>query len=108
MSVVEAFGSGPIGVNESLTSVQPRRRRRHVETRDFGAMVSRMIRAYGRRVANADPEDLADLVAMRAQLDEAITTAVEHLRTHHGFSWQSIGDALGCTRQAAQQRYGRD
>ena len=109
MSAVEAVDPAPIRVKESLTPVRARRRqRRHVETREFGAMVSRMIRAYGRRVADADPEDLAELVAMRGQLDEAITTAVDHLRAHHGFSWASIGEALGCTRQAAQQRYGGD
>jgi hypothetical protein len=70
-------------------------------------MVTRMIRAYGRRVANADMEDLTDMVAMRALLDEAITNAVSHLRDHHEFSWAAIGEAVGTSRQAAQQRYGR-
>jgi hypothetical protein len=100
------------GVKGTLTADRPqpvrrRRARRHVETREFGAMVARMIRAYGRRVADADPEDLADLVAMRSQLDDAISVAVGNLRAHHGFTWASIGDALGCSKQAAQQRYGR-
>jgi hypothetical protein len=95
------------GVKAALTSTRRQRRRRYVDTKDFGAMVTRMIRAYGRRVANADTEDLADLVAMRELLDDAIATAVGHLRDHHDFSWQAIGDAVGTTRQAAQQRYGR-
>jgi hypothetical protein len=95
------------GVKGALTSNRRQRRRRYVDTKDFGAMVTRMIRAYGRRVANADAEDLADLVAMRALLDEAIATAVSHLRDHHDFSWAAIGEAVGTTRQAAQQRYGR-
>jgi hypothetical protein len=97
----------PIAVKDSLTANRRPRRRRSVETKEFGAMVTRMIRAYGRRVANADMEDLTDMVAMRALLDEAITTAVSHLRDHHEFSWAAIGDAVGTTRQAAQQRYGR-
>jgi hypothetical protein len=95
------------GVKGALTADRRQRRRRYVDTKDFGAMVTRMIRAYGVRVANADREDLTDLVAMRALLDDAIATAVTHLRDHHDFSWAAIGDAVGTTRQAAQQRYGR-
>jgi hypothetical protein len=95
------------GVKGALTADRPQRRRRYVDTRDFGAMVTRMIRAYGRRVADADLEDLADLVAMRSLLDDSITAAVSHLRDHHEFSWAAIGEAVGTTRQAAQQRYGR-
>ena len=98
---------GPAGVKAGLTADRRKRRRRSVETKEFGAMVTRMIRAYGRRVANADMEDLTDMAAMRALLDEAITNAVSHLRDHHEFSWSAIGEAVGTTRQAAQQRYGR-
>ena len=97
----------PAAVKTGLTSTRRQRRRRYVDTKDFGAMVTRMIRAYARRVADADMEDLTDLVAMRALLDDAIDTAVSHLRDHHEFSWAAIGDAVGTTRQAAQQRYGR-
>ena len=97
----------PTAVKDALTPIARPKRRRSVETKDFGAMVTRMIRAHGRRVANADREDLADLVAMRGLLDDAITAAVTHLRDHHEFSWTAIGDAVGTTRQAAQQRYGR-
>jgi uncharacterized protein with PIN domain len=97
----------PVDVKSGLTPVRRQRRRRYVDTKDFGAMVTRMIRAYGRRVANADMDDLTELVAMRALVDDAIATAVSHLRDHHEFSWAAIGDAVGTTRQAAQQRYGR-
>ena len=97
----------PSAVKAALTSTRRPRRRRYVDTKDFGAMVTRMIRAYARRVADADMEDLTELVAMRALLDDAIDTAVSHLRDHHEFSWAAIGDAVGTTRQAAQQRYGR-
>jgi hypothetical protein len=68
--------------------------------------VARMIRAYGRRVADADTEDLRDLVVLRDTLDEVIASTVARMRSHQEFSWQAIGDALGTTRQAAQQRYG--
>ena len=47
-------------------SVKPRlTRRRERETSDYAGMVRRVLRAHGRRVADADPEDLAELVAMR-------------------------------------------
>lgn len=83
------------------------RRRGPVETPEYAAMVRRMIRSYGRRVADADPEDLAELVAIREVLDEAIDEAVEGMREARAISWGQIGRALGITRQAAQQRYGQ-
>src|SRR4051812_14556383 len=94
-------------VNTILTAEPRQRRRRYVDTRDFGAMVARMIRAYGRRVQDADVEDLRDMVAMRRMLDEVIESTVTHMRSHQDFSWTAIGEAVGTTRQAAQQRYGR-
>jgi hypothetical protein len=99
--------STPSAVNDVLTPVRRvHRRRRYTETRDFGAMVARMIRAYGRRVAFADIEDLRDLAALRDTLDDVITDTVAHMRGQHEFSWAAIGEAMGTTRQAAQQRYG--
>lgn len=68
--------------------------------------VRRMIRAAGRRLGEADPEDLAQLVAMREDLDQAIATAVAGQRAA-GTSWAAIGSALGMSKQAAAQRWGR-
>ena len=78
-----------------------------VETASFAAAVRRMIRAHGRRVADADPEDLADLAALRDVLDAAIAEAVAGQRARHGRSWADIGRGLGTTREAAYQRYGK-
>lgn len=80
--------------------------RRVRETPDYAAMVRRIIAAHGRRVADADPEDLAELVAMRDVLEEAITEAVRGMRALHGRSWGDVARGLGTTRQAAQMRYG--
>jgi hypothetical protein len=77
-----------------------------VETLPFLDAVKRMIRAAGRRVAEADEFELAELVAIRDELDEAIIAAIAGQRSY-GRSWADIGDALGITRQAAQQRYSR-
>lgn len=48
---------------------------------------------------------LADLATARAELEAAQTQTVLTARAC-GISWAAIGDALGITRQAAQQRYG--
>jgi hypothetical protein len=68
-------------------------------------MMSRQIRAHGLRVADADPEDLAALVDLHRQVDEAIATAVAGLRRRH--SWAQIARGLGTSRQAAAKRWGQ-
>jgi hypothetical protein len=78
-----------------------------VETPEYLGMVGRMIRSAGRRVGDADPEDLEQLLALRAQLDDAIRDAVATQRGVHGRSWADIARATGTTRQGAQQRWGR-
>ena len=77
-----------------------------VETPEFAAMARRVIRALGRRVIDGDEPDLAELVALRGVVNEAIAEAVHGQRTKHGRSWSEIAAGLGTTRQAAQQRYG--
>ncbi len=72
---------------------------------DFRAFVLRVLRAYSRRVAHADVEDLAELLAVQHAVEEAIVRAVAGLRAA-GRSWGEIAAATGTTRQAAQQRYG--
>jgi hypothetical protein len=78
-----------------------------VETPEYGAMVRRMVRAYGKRVGNADDVDLSQMLALREEVEAAIATAVVLQRDNWGRSWAEIGRGLGITRQAAQQRYGR-
>lgn len=46
-----------------------------------------------------------DLRALEDHVTRAIHTAVTGLRTA-GYSWAEIGNRLGITRQAAQQRFG--
>jgi hypothetical protein len=99
-------------VNQVLT-IQPSgdsrpakpRRRDVVENDEYAAFIRRIIRAFAKRVATGDVEALRDMVGLSGLLDEAITEAVIGLRKH-GYSWAEIGDRLGITRQAAQQRWG--
>lgn len=85
-----------------------KRRKVERETPEFAAMVRRMIRAHGRRVAHADEVDLAELVAMREVVEEAIADAVHGQRATYGRSWSEIARGLGTSRQYAQRRYGSD
>ncbi|WP_448060798.1 hypothetical protein [Cellulomonas hominis] len=71
----------------------------------FAAFARRIVRAYARRVSAADPEDLADLLALSAAVDEAAAAAALALHAS-GRSWAEIGAAAGISRQAAHKRWG--
>jgi hypothetical protein len=73
---------------------------------EIAGTVRRFARTLGERVANGDPEDLRLLVALRADLDAAITAGTEGL-LDQGRSFTEIASALGISRQAARQRYVR-
>jgi hypothetical protein len=91
-------------VNDSLTGKRPKN---VVENPEFAAFIRRILRAAGCRVGDGDVEGLADLVALRFELDTAIADAVAGLRSPKwAYSWADIARVLGVTRQAAQQRYG--
>ncbi|MET8263092.1 hypothetical protein ABZU92_03760 [Micromonospora arida] len=93
-------------VKKPLTPNLPRQRRRDVVENDqFAGFAKRIIRAHGRRVATGDVEALRDLIALSSVIDDAIGEAVIGLRTF-GYSWAEIGQRLGISRQAAQQRWG--
>jgi hypothetical protein len=84
-----------------------RRERRYVETEEYVAFIHRILRALGTRVGDADVEMLRGLADLPGLVEGLLTETVERLRTGHGYSWADIGRALGITRQAAQQRFGR-
>lgn len=69
-------------------------------------MVRRMLKTAANRIADGDAEDLRELTDMRDNFDNLIGTAVKGLR-EDGFTWASIGEALGTTGQAACMRYRR-
>lgn len=83
------------------------RQKQTYETTDFAAMLGRMITAYGRRVGDADPEDLAEMLALQRKFDEVVKDSVRIQRDKHGRSWADIGAAAGTTRQAAQMKWGK-
>jgi hypothetical protein len=89
---------------------KPKRPKRYRTTAQYLSSLRSMIRAAGPRVGAADPEDLAALLALHRAIEDAAVVAVRGKDDGWGlkdsFSWQSIGDALGITRQAALQRWG--
>lgn len=82
------------------------RKRGPVETGEYLSAARRFIRAAGRRVADADEVELAGLLSLQADLDEAVQAAVKGMRDR-GMSWAYVARATGTTRQAAQQRWGK-
>ncbi len=77
------------------------------EIHDVSQAAIRLVRAVGRRVAQDDPDDLAELVEIGRAVDEALRVAVDGLR-ESGFTDAQIGAALGgVTRQAVSQRFPR-
>ncbi len=72
----------------------------------FQAFIRRVLAAYARRVGEADVEDLAELLALQHDVEQAIALAVRRLR-QRGLSWSRIASAAGTTKQAAQQRWGQ-
>jgi hypothetical protein len=82
------------------------KRQRPTSDDEFLRVIKRMVRSAGRRVGRGDPEELTELAEIRDLVDAQIHLSAEGLRDE-GFTWASIGDALGITRQAAEQRFGR-
>lgn len=54
-----------------------------------------------------DLEAVGDAACMIAGAERLMQTRVDMAR-RHGRTWQEIGDSIGVTRQAAQQRYGNN
>jgi len=91
-----------LDVNKPFT----RNRMKRVETSEWLGMLARMIRAAGKRVADADEHELSRLVDMRDELERAIKVAIDGQR-RIGRSWDHVGRALGISRQGAFKRYGQ-
>jgi hypothetical protein len=78
--------------------------KRYVETADYAAFMSRIIRRYGERVGDGDEIDLARMLKIRDELDAAIQTGVDGLR-RQGHSWDYIAAGAGISRQSAWERW---
>jgi hypothetical protein len=107
MSTPTVTGTHPGGGRRSAVkgSLTSERSGLVVENDEFAGFARRILAAHGRRIATGDVEGLRDLAALHNAWEHATAAAVTGLRAE-GFSWAEIGDRLGTTRQAAQQRWG--
>jgi DNA-directed RNA polymerase specialized sigma24 family protein len=80
------------------------RRARRVENDEYAAFARRVLRAYGRRIAQGDIDAITELSALFAEVESALGSAVLGLRLL-GYSWAEIGKRLGVTRQAVHERW---
>lgn len=80
--------------------------KRTVETDEYVSFVRRIIRAYSRRVGDADEVDLAAMMSVRLEMDRAVVLAIAGQR-ERGVSWSTIGAGMGMTKQGAEQWFRR-
>ena len=91
-----------------ITPMTPERPDHAGDTAEYLAFVRRILAALRRRVVHADIDALAELFALRADLDEQITTAVAAVRhdPETPASWSDIGRAAGIDRSDAYRKFG--
>jgi hypothetical protein len=82
--------------------------RKHSDA-EIAAVSGRFLVALGRRlVEDGDLNTLSSLAKLHEDAGRLLHDAVHALRAEpHAFSWAQVGEALGISRQAAQQRFGR-
>ena len=98
-------GAGTLASAELRPRAGRRNAKRYTATGDFLSMLRRMVAAAGARVGEADVPDLVALYEIQEDIDAAVQRGIDGLR-EDGYSWQSIGEGFGITRQAALMRWG--
>lgn len=78
--------------------------RREYETDEYLAMLERMIRRAGERVAEADEPELARLNRMIGLVRDAVEVGARGQYARQG-TWTWVGRALGISRQTAHERF---
>jgi hypothetical protein len=74
---------------------------------DYADMMRRMLKRWGDRVADGDPEDFAELVAFLDETKRTAKAAVTQARASGQPAWtfENIGRACGVSKQAAEKRW---
>jgi hypothetical protein len=103
---VKARGTSDGRRPRGKATLPPRRSQRYRETPEVVAAVRRLIRVVGKRIATEDADDLLLLGELDDELRQAWRVAVQGIR-RSGFTDREIGEVLGTTRQAVEQRWPR-
>lgn len=90
-----------------MATTVSKRSGRVMEDSDYIAMMRRLARRLGERVADGDPETLTEMLDLYREFGDAVGVAVRGQREQHNFSWSEIGRGAGMTKQGAQQRWGK-
>lgn len=61
----------------------------------------------GRPDMTEEEANLLDLSILRKEVDDMIAIRARNAVEVHGLTWAQVGRALGISRQAASQRFGR-
>ncbi len=95
--------------NQGLSPIRRRRPKRSRESDEMAAMVRRVTRSMVRRAAAGDIEALRALRQMRDDVANATKAAAQELHSptewSGGYSWTTIDEELGISRQAARQQF---
>lgn len=95
------------GVTTPVTVRRAKRPKREKDNLEYLDFMRRAIRGAQRRVIAEDPSTLADMIKLRAELDDAIDIAARHLHDVGGWSWGEIALELGIPRQDAWRKWGK-
>lgn len=88
-----------------MATAEEHTKRRH-ETPEVAKASMRFARALARRAEEGDTEALEGLAELALIVEGATATAMANLH-NAGYSWASIAELLGTSKQAAHQRYNR-
>lgn len=76
------------------------------ESSELQAFLLRMLRALVRRATDGDMDAVVALVAVEKAAKAALAEGVRGLRAKD-YTWQSIAEELGMTKQNAEKRWGK-
>lgn len=93
-------------MSDLLLAEAPKTAKRNYETSEYSSFVRRALRAYGRRVADADEVDLLEMVEIMSEIDEMIVLPAVRGMRERGQSWTYIAKGLRMTPAGARQKYG--
>lgn len=82
------------------------RKRKPTTTDDYSAMLTRMLRAYGKRISEDPEAGLSHLRQLETELTDAVNVGIYTANRIGGHSINQLADMLGVSKQAVHKRVG--